>query len=124
MPPARSAAAAPRRNARNQRPRPRRVPSRATAIRFRWDRAGRIGLLITVAVVAGLYVQHTLQFLSTRSQAQTQLAVVQRLARENRSLLAQQKTLNDPATIQRTARALGMVKAGERPYVITGLGKN
>jgi cell division protein FtsB len=124
MPSARSAAPAPRRPARNQRPRPRRVAQGVTRIRFRWDRAGRIGLLITLVVVAGLYVQHTLEFLSSRSQAQTQLAIVQRLVRENHSLVQQQKTWGDPAVIQRAARALGMVKAGERPYVITGLPKH
>jgi cell division protein FtsB len=81
-------------------------------------------LLITLIVVAGLYVQHTLEFLSSRSQAQTQLAIVQRLVRENHSLEQQQRSLNDPAVIQRAARTLGMVKAGERPYVITGLPKH
>lgn len=72
-------------------------------------------------VVIGLYVQHTLSYLSTRSQAQQQLAIVETLARQNRALVKEQKSLGDPATIVHDARVLGMVRPGERPYVITGL---
>jgi cell division protein FtsB len=87
----------------------------------RWDRLGRVSLLVVLTVVVGLYIQHALSYLSTRAQTNQQLSIVQRLSRENAQLEQQQKSLNDPATIQRDARALGMVMAGERPYVITGL---
>ncbi len=90
-------------------------------MRVRWDRLGRVGLLLVLVVVVGLYVQHTLSYLSTRAQAQQQLAIVQRLTRQNAILARQQAALSNPATIERDARALGMVRAGERPYVITGL---
>jgi cell division protein FtsB len=43
-----------------------------------------------------------------------------RLARQNAALLRQEKSLNDPSTIVSEARRLGMVRPGERPYVITG----
>lgn len=88
---------------------------------MRWDRVGRIGLLVVLTVVVGLYVQHALSYLSTRAQADQQQAVVQRLVRDNAALEKQQRSLNDPATIVRDARALGMVRPGERPYVVTGL---
>jgi cell division protein FtsB len=74
-----------------------------------------------LGVVLALYVEHTLSWLSTRSQADSALATVERLTRENRVLEHEQTALHNPATIIRDARALGMVKAGERPYVITGL---
>jgi cell division protein FtsB len=86
----------------------------------RWDRLGRIGLLVVLAAVVGLYAQHTAAYFSTRSRADQQLAIVHRLAADNHALERQQKQLNDPTTIERDARALGMVQAGERPYVITG----
>lgn len=86
----------------------------------RWDRLGRVGLLLVLAVVLGLYVQHTLSYLSTRGQADRALATVQQLARDNHALEREQTSLTNPATIIRDARALGMVQAGERPYVITG----
>jgi cell division protein FtsB len=122
MPSARPATAAPRR-ARDARTaaRPRRVAQRGPKGRVRWDRVGRVGLLVVLAVVAGLYVQQGLAYLSTHAQAEQQLAIVHRLTHENAVLEQQQRSLNDPATIQRDARALGMVRTGERPYVITGL---
>jgi cell division protein FtsB len=88
--------------------------------RVRWDRVGRTGLLVVLAVVAGLYLQHAIEYFTTRSQASHQQANVQRLARSNAQLRAQQRALNDPATIKRDARVLGMVKAGERPYAVIG----
>ncbi len=94
---------------------------RAPKLRVRWDRAGRVGLLVVLGVVVGLYMQHTLSYLATRAQANHQAAIVDRLARQNASLVAQQKSLSDPATIVRDARALGMVRLNERPYVIMGL---
>jgi cell division protein FtsB len=79
---------------------------------------------VTFVVVIGFYVQHTLSYLSTRSQAQEQSSIVTQLTRENRSLVKRQAALNDPATIVRDARALGMVRPGERAYALTGLPGN
>jgi cell division protein FtsB len=56
-----------------------------------------------------------------KSQADQQRAIVERLARQNKQLERRQQALNDPATIQDDARALGMVRPSERPYVVTGL---
>ena len=89
--------------------------------RVRWDRVGRVGLLIVLCVVAGLYVQQALTYLSVRSQANHQRAIVRQLTRSNTSLRAQQRSLNEPATILRDARSLGMVRVGEHPYEVTGL---
>jgi cell division protein FtsB len=86
----------------------------------RWERAGRTGLLIVLAVVLGLYVEHALSYLSTRAQADRAVATVHQLARANRALEREQQELQQPATIVRDARALGMVRAGERSYVIMG----
>jgi cell division protein FtsB len=94
---------------------------RDSLVRVRWDRLGRIALLVVLIVVAGLYVRQGLSLLSTHSQATHQLAIVQRLQRENAKLVRQRNALNDPATIERDARALGMVRPGEHPYVVTGL---
>jgi cell division protein FtsB len=47
---------------------------------------------------------------------------VDRLQHENAQLSAQQQALQSPASIQQAARALGMIRPGERPYVVTGLG--
>jgi cell division protein FtsB len=86
----------------------------------RWDRVGRLTLLIVLVVVLGLYVKQALAYFSVRSQADQQRATTLELARQNRKLVQEQQMLNDPAAIQREARALGMVRQGERPYVIMG----
>jgi cell division protein FtsB len=102
------------------RPRPRGVTLPPAVLRFRWDRAGRVALLVVLGVVVGLYAQHTLAYLSISSQASKQESIVDQLARQNRRLAAEQRSLSSPSTIVRDARALGMVRPGERAYVITG----
>ena len=87
---------------------------------MRWDRVGRVSLLIVLTVVLGLYIQQGITYFSTRSQAEQQMASALSLARQNRALEREQQTLRDPETFLTVARALGMVLRGERPYVITG----
>ena len=89
-------------------------------LRVRWDRAGRIGLLVVLAVVVGLYGQRTLAYLSTSAQASHQQAIVSQLQRQNAKLASQAASLNEPSTIVRDARALGMVRPNERAFVILG----
>lgn len=101
--------------------RPRRVLPLSPLGRVRWDRVGRVGLLLMLVAVVGLYVQHTLAYFATRDRTDAQLAIVHRLQSDNRALELQRTQLNEPSVIDRDARVLGMVKTGERPYVITGL---
>jgi cell division protein FtsB len=124
MPSARTATAPPRRQDTRKaatRPRRVRVATRGLRGRVRWDRIGRVSLLLVLGVVAVLYVQRGLAYFSVRSQANRQRAIVQQLSRLNASLRAQQRSLNSPATIVSDARALGMVRPGEHPYEIMGL---
>jgi cell division protein FtsB len=121
MPPGRTAtAAAPRRRTR-QPPRSGRAARRTHLRRIRWDRIGRVGLLVVLIVVGGLYVQQALAYLSARAQAHRHQSLVRNLQRQNAALAKEQSSLRNPATVQREARELGMVRLGERPYVVTGL---
>lgn len=125
MPPARSASAspAPRRQPRaTPRPpgKPQRVALRSPKLRVRWERVGRYGLLFVLVIVVGLYVEHTLSYVSTRSQSDQQNAIVNRLTHQNRALARQLNSLNDPVTIARDARALGMVRPREQSYAMIG----
>jgi cell division protein FtsB len=124
MPPARSSASpAPRRQPRvTPRPprKPQRVALRSPKLRVRWERVGRYGLLFVLVIVVGLYVEHTLSYVSTRTQSDQQHAIVSRLTRQNRALARQLNSLSDPVTIVRDARALGMVRPGEQSYAMTG----
>jgi cell division protein FtsB len=125
MPPARSASAspAPRRQPRaTPRPprKPQRVALRSPKLRVRWERVGRYGLLFVLAIVVGLYVEHTMSYISTRAQSDQQKAIVNQFTHQNRALAQQLKSLHDPVTIVRDARALGMVRPGEQSYAMTG----
>jgi cell division protein FtsB len=97
------------------------VAARRIASRVRWDRIGRVGLLVVLCVVAGLYVQQALAYLAVRSQADHQRAIVHQLSGANAALRSQQHSLNEPSTIVSDARGLGMVSVGEHPYEVTGL---
>ena len=97
-------------------------PIRGALVRVRWDRVGRVGLLVVLGgrrralrpARAGL----PLDAVAGRRAADDRPSPDQG---ERRARRASSKSLNDPATIERDARALGMVRAGERPYVVTGL---
>ena len=122
MPSARSVTAtAPRPRTRASSSRRRRGSRSTPKTRIRWDRLARVGLLVVLMIVGGLYIKQALAYLSARSQAHQQESIVRGLRDENASLAKQQDSLRSPQTVQREARALGMVRVGERPYVITGL---
>ena len=128
MPTARSqAAAAASRRARAARPAPRPRPRRVVFVRslagLRWDRLGRVSLLVVLALVTAIGAQRGLSFLAAKAQADRQRAIVHRLLRDNARLAREQHALNQPATIAADARKLGMVRLGEHPYVVTGLSR-
>jgi len=89
--------------------------------RIRWDRVGRLCLLLVLVAVVALYVEHTISFFATRAEAQRVEAYVRELRQANARLEAEQRALRQPATIAARARGLGMVRAGEQPYVVSGL---
>jgi cell division protein FtsB len=78
-------------------------------------------MLIVLTLVGYIGVKGALNLVSVRAQAEQQQQLVHTLARQNRRLLQLQRSLNQPDTITRDARSLGMVRAGERAYAITGL---
>ena len=117
--PATSHARAPRRRSRARATRaPRRPPARPAV---RWDRVGRVALLLVLGLILLLYVGPARSYFSTWQEAQRKRAEVRRLARENVRLQARRKSLDDPRTLELEARRLGMIRAGERAFVIQGL---
>lgn len=116
MPPAGSAA----------RPRPRPRPSATTALgaaalRVRWDRVGRIALLAVLLLIAVLYINPARSLLSAWQESKEKQAQVRELEREHAVLARRARQLRDPLVIEAEARRLGMVKPGERPYVVGDL---
>jgi cell division protein FtsB len=87
----------------------------------RWDRIARCTLLIVLFGVLLLYVGPARSYLSTYHSSQQARSQVSALERQNRALRAERRALLRPLAVQRAARRLGMVKAGEQPFVVWGL---
>ena len=87
----------------------------------RWDRVGRVALLLVLAAVVALYVKPTVTWVGTWREANDRQAQVAALEKRNRALKVRRAELRSPGTIEREARRLGMVRPGERPYVVQGL---
>jgi cell division protein FtsB len=78
-------------------------------------------MLVVFALVGWIGVGALHALMSTHAQALQEQALVSSLQRENRALARKQASYNEPATIERSARALGMVKSGEKTFAVTGL---
>jgi cell division protein FtsB len=90
--------------------------------RIRWDRLGRRALIGVFALVLYLYIGPAARWVTTYREAKHKRAEVAALQAEYRTLRAKRAALKAPGSLERQARALGMVKAGEKLYVIQGLG--
>jgi cell division protein FtsB len=104
----------------------RRSPARARrksqpAGRIRWDRLGRYALLTVLLAVLLAYispVSHWLQQSETAKHEEAQLQALQEASLKHRV-----EDLKRPLALEREARKLGMIKEGERAYVIENLGR-
>jgi cell division protein FtsB len=83
---------------------------------IRWDRVGRVFLLGVLFVILLMYVSPL-----TRWITQTNTAELHQLEETNSSLKAHLKSLQSPQALELRARTLGMVKQGERAFVIENL---
>jgi cell division protein FtsB len=101
--------------------RPRALPGGARGIR--WDRVSRVALLIVLLGILALYIGPARSYWSTVQEAKHRRAEVAQLKRENAKLRAKRAALRSEASLEREARRLGMVRAGERPYVVKHLPK-
>ena len=91
------------------------------AARIRWDRLGRWVIACVLALIAYLYIGPARDWVSTYGEAKRKRAEVAALKAENRELRERKRQLQLPMALEREARELGMVKAGERAYVVRGL---
>jgi hypothetical protein len=94
------------------------------AARVRWDRLGRVAMLCVLVVLAYLYLGAGIHLLSTWHQARGASAKVAGMEREHKTLERQHEALGSPGTVEAQARGLGMMKQGERPYIVSGLPNN
>ena len=99
------------------------VPRRPSRRRgtIRWDRVGRVALLGTLLMILVLYVSPAKHWIQQSGTAATQRDELRDLTAENRELKRRVRSLRDPGALEREARRLGMVRQGERSYVIENL---
>jgi cell division protein FtsB len=92
---------------------------RSTSIR--WDRVGRAALLLVLVVIVLLYISPVRHWLAQSETADHQRSELSELEQERDELEARIAALRGQDAIEREARRLGMVRAGERAIVIEGL---
>jgi cell division protein FtsB len=89
--------------------------------RIRWDRVGRYALLATLLVILLLYISPAKHWIEQSRTASAQSGELRDLTEQNRDLKRRVRDLRDPHALEREARKLGMVKQGERSFVIENL---
>jgi len=98
---------------------PRRPRVRPNRQGVRWDKVSRIALLGTLGVILALYISPAKHWFEQSSTARDQQQQLDKLTDENKRLKTRVGSLRNPGALEREARKLGMVREGERSYVIT-----
>lgn len=88
---------------------------------IRWDRVGRIALLFTLGVIVLSYASPARRWIEQSRTAGEQHGQLTELEAKNRDLKRRVKQLRTPGALEREARRLGMIRQGERSYVIENL---
>ena len=88
------------------------------ATRIRWDRLGRWALIAVFAFVLYLYIGPAVKWVSTYREAKEKRSEVAALEARHAELVERRRELRDEQALEREARRLGMVKAGEKAFVV------
>jgi cell division protein FtsB len=79
-----------------------------------------LGLAVVLVIALG-YVQPLRAYLDAREQVQTRSADIAKLERERDTLERRLEFTDTDAFIEREARRLGLVRPGERLFIVKGL---
>ena len=106
-----------------RRPAPRRrLPGTdGPASRIKWDRVGRIALVLVLFAVAYSYLNPAINLFETYQSTTAAKAEFHQLLQENKRLHRSIQSADDPAVVEQTARRQGLVAEGETPFVLNGL---
>jgi cell division protein FtsB len=90
----------------------------AASSRIRWDRVGRWALICVFVFVLYLYIGPARTWVSTYAEAKRKRDDVAELRAQNERLRERKAQLSRKDAVELEARKLGMVKAGEKLYVV------
>jgi cell division protein FtsB len=99
----------------------RRVRRRSGPSRIRWDRLGRIALVLVLFLVLVSYLNPMVNLLQAWQGSKSSDAQLAQLKQERLELTQQLREVSSPAALEREARRLGMVQPGEHAYIVHGL---
>jgi cell division protein FtsB len=85
---------------------------------IQWQKVGRLALLFVLFVILLLYIRPVSHWVQQRSTAAHSRADLRDLQAEHDRLEARLHQLSGPGAVEREARKMGMVRPGERPFVI------
>ncbi|MGH2841101.1 MAG: septum formation initiator family protein [Solirubrobacteraceae bacterium] len=91
------------------------------APRVRWDRVGRMTLIVVGLLLVYLYINPLRTWVSTWQEAKTKRGEVSALQREHQQLVQRKRALQASGAVDTEARRLGMVRRDERAFVVRGL---
>lgn len=93
----------------------------AARANIRWDRLGRVFLLGVLFVILLMYVSPLTRWVTQKNTAKEDTAALRQLEATNSELKTKLESLRSPQALELRARRLGMVKQGERAFVIENL---
>jgi len=88
---------------------------------IRWDRVARAALLGTLGVVLLLYISPLHRWITQRNLAAQETQQLSQLQQQNKQLRSHIALLHNAAALEAEARKIGMVRRGEREYVVQNL---
>jgi cell division protein FtsB len=88
---------------------------------IRWDRLGRVFLLGVLFVILLMYVSPLTRWVTQKNTAKEDTVELRQLEATNAGLKAKLRSLQSPQAVELRARELGMVKQGERAFVVSDL---
>ena len=99
----------------------RRVRRRVGPSRVRWDRIGRVALVLVLFGVLVSYLNPMVNLFHAWRDSKAGEERLIDLNQEHAQLEQQVQDASSPLTVEREARRLGMVRVGEQAYVVHGL---
>jgi cell division protein FtsB len=98
------------------------VRRRSGPSRIRWDRPGRIALVLVLFLVLVSYLNPLVNLMQAWQGSKSSESQLAQLKKERVDLTRQLHEVSSPAALEREARRLGMVKPGEHAYIVHGVG--